>query len=88
MNQRHHGAHPPTSVRPNEAVNKHPETYTPPPSATETHAQQMTPVNPNPSLGPVGINVDSVSPSVKAVTRETDNQDVDADEDDDALLVS
>jgi len=49
MNVRHHAVHPPSTIKPNLAVNQKPN-YTPPETAS------MPTPNVNPSLGPVGVD--------------------------------
>lgn len=81
MTQRHHQVHPPTGVKPNQAVNKRPEAYRP------AEASAATP-NSNPSLGPVGLDglnqrrpeASAVHPLVKALTREGDCDPDDGDD--------
>jgi hypothetical protein len=70
---RHHAAHPPSAVKANLAINQKPN------PAPEQASIPATP-NPNPSLGPVGL--DAVNSRKDFVDDNEDDQDEDTDEDD------
>jgi hypothetical protein len=85
MANRHHQSHPPTGVKPNQAVNKRPEAYAPPEKAAQP--------NSNPSLGPV-VGLDGLNqrrpaeasaappiPPAKVLGRDGGNGELDCDPD-------
>jgi hypothetical protein len=80
---RHHSAHPPSTVRPNLDINNKP-------NGIPTEQAAMPTPNPNPSLGPVGL--DSVNSRKSTIdfgedadTDENDCEEGDCEDDEDRL---